>query len=51
MISSLLEVLGFACLVACAFFVFWPAALGVLGVGLIVGAQGIGQARQPGNRE
>lgn len=41
MLSVTLEVVGFACLVVFAFILFWPAAIAVFGVGLIVGAQGV----------
>jgi hypothetical protein len=46
MISTLCEIVGFLCLVAFAFLCWPPAALAVVGVGLLVGAQGFGAQRR-----
>lgn len=45
MLATLLEVAGFAAVVAAAWLVSLPLALLVLGVGLIVGAQAFGRPR------
>jgi hypothetical protein len=46
-LNTLLELAGFACLVACAYFVWPPAALGVAGVVLVVTANLRAAAAKP----
>ena len=40
-LTTVLELLGLALLVTCAALVFWPAAFGVAGAGLLWIARGI----------
>lgn len=47
MLSTLLEVLGFACLVAFAFLVVPWAVLLPIGVALVVAAQGVEPRKKP----
>ena len=44
-LTTALDLLGLACLVACAFFIWPPAALGVARVGLLVGSWSITSGR------
>ncbi|HEY1176683.1 MAG TPA: hypothetical protein VGF17_11040 [Phytomonospora sp.] len=46
MLATLLEVVGFAAVVAAAWLVSLPLALLVFGLGLIVGAQALGRAKR-----
>lgn len=40
-VTTVLELAGISLLVVCAAFIFWPAAFGVAGAGLLMVSRGI----------